>query len=232
MNLIKICSLIAFFFVALFLFIVGINKWNQNNKSNKPSDVAIAKNVIEKIDDILTGKTAYSYNLDYADPVLLNSRTIFFTGHINPGSTRRLLSQLSFLDSQDINKPINLYLNSLGGWVSNGMAIAEFIQSMKAKVNTIALGDCSSSCVLILAAGTGERIASDTTNISVHVTSNKEGEKYSGDLVDRLVLERFYKKHLSLPESWFPMKEERNYALLPEEALELKIIDKIISRND
>jgi ATP-dependent Clp protease protease subunit len=100
---------------------------------------------------------------------LLKDRIVFLDGEINDLSADLVVAQLLFLDGQDIEKDINLYINSPGGSVTAGLAIYDTIQHVKSDVQTICLGQAASMAALILTAGTaGKRMVLPSSRVLIH----------------------------------------------------------------
>jgi ATP-dependent Clp protease protease subunit len=90
---------------------------------------------------------------------LLKDRIVFLDGEINDISADLVVAQLLFLDGQETEKDINLYVNSPGGSVTAGLAIYDTIQHVKSDVQTICIGQAASMAALVLTAGTkGKRM--------------------------------------------------------------------------
>jgi ATP-dependent Clp protease protease subunit len=100
---------------------------------------------------------------------LLKDRIVFIDGEINDLTADLIVAQLLFLDGQDTDKDINLYINSPGGAVTAGLAIYDTIQYVKSDVQTICLGQAASMAALILAAGAkGKRMVLPSSRVLIH----------------------------------------------------------------
>jgi len=100
---------------------------------------------------------------------LLKERIIFITGGIDEGVADLVIAQLIFLEYEDPEKDITIYVNSPGGYVSAGLAIYDTMQFIKPDVNTICVGQAASMGAVILAAGTkGKRFALPHSRIMIH----------------------------------------------------------------
>ena len=93
---------------------------------------------------------------------LLKDRIVFLDGEINDIGADLVVAQLLFLDGQDTDKDINLYINSPGGAVTAGLAIYDTMQYLKSNIQTICLGQAASMAALILAAGKNGRQYKDS----------------------------------------------------------------------
>jgi ATP-dependent Clp protease protease subunit len=100
---------------------------------------------------------------------LLKDRIVFLDGEINDLSADLVVAQLLFLDGQDTEKDINLYINSPGGSVTAGLAIYDTIQYVKCDVQTICMGQAASMAALILTAGSqGKRFILPSARVLIH----------------------------------------------------------------
>jgi ATP-dependent Clp protease protease subunit len=100
---------------------------------------------------------------------LLKDRIVFIDGEINDLTADLVVAQLLFLDGQDTEKDINLYINSPGGSVTAGLAIYDTMQYVKSDVQTICLGQAASMAALILAAGApGKRMVLPSARVLIH----------------------------------------------------------------
>jgi ATP-dependent Clp protease protease subunit len=100
---------------------------------------------------------------------LLKDRIVFLDGEINDLTADLVVAQLLFLDGQDTEKDINLYINSPGGSVTAGLAIYDTIQHVKSDVQTICLGQAASMAALILTSGTaGKRMVLPSSRVLIH----------------------------------------------------------------
>jgi ATP-dependent Clp protease protease subunit len=100
---------------------------------------------------------------------LLKDRIVFLDGEINDLSADLVVAEMLFLDGQDTEKDINLYINSPGGSVTAGLAIYDTMQYVKSDVQTICLGQAASMAALILAAGAaGKRMVLPSSRVLIH----------------------------------------------------------------
>jgi ATP-dependent Clp endopeptidase proteolytic subunit ClpP len=164
---------------------------------------------------------------DINDPTL-KTRSIYITSYFNEYLSNNVISKLIYLD-QVKKDTINLYISSNGGWGGPAMAIIETIKNLKSPVNTIALGPCYSSATLILVSGTGKRYAYDKSIIMVHTNVDSSSKEYSFDKIYTQWYESIFHENCQLPDSWFPMTDNKTYYLSAQEALKFKIIDRILT---
>lgn len=100
---------------------------------------------------------------------LLNDRIIFLGEEVNATTASLVVAQLLYLEAQDPDKDIQLYINSPGGSVTDGMAIYDTMQYIKCDVSTICIGMAASMAAFLLASGTkGKRMALPYSNIMIH----------------------------------------------------------------
>lgn len=122
--------------------------------------------IIEKI-----GKSVHTFDIDTK---LYQNRIIYFSGEVTEESAKQTITQLLYLDSVD-DSDINLYINSCGGSVTDGLAIIDTINALKSKVNTVGLGMCASMGSVLLVSGTGVRKCTLNCQILLHTASSFNG---------------------------------------------------------
>ncbi|HFL8824258.1 MAG TPA: ATP-dependent Clp endopeptidase proteolytic subunit ClpP [Candidatus Azoamicus sp. OHIO1] len=167
---------------------------------------------------------------------LLKERIIFITGTISDHLASLIVSQLLFLESEDKNKDISIYINSPGGSVISGLAIYDTMQFIKPKINTITIGQACSMGALLLAAGTKDkRYSLPNSRIMIHQPLGG----YQGQASDiKIHAEEILKTKNKLNEilsyhtgqkiKKIEKDTERDNFMLPMEALKYGLIDKII----
>ncbi len=100
---------------------------------------------------------------------LLNDRIMFLGGAIDDNLANIIVAQLLFLESEDKNKPINLYINSPGGSVTSSMAILDTMNYVKPEIHTVCIGSAASAAAIILSSGAkGKRFALKNAEIMIH----------------------------------------------------------------
>jgi ATP-dependent Clp protease protease subunit len=182
-----------------------------------------------------TGRGERSYDI-YSR--LLKDRIVFVDGEIYDVTADLVVAQLLFLESQDPEKDIHLYINSPGGSVTAGLAIYDTIQYLKPAVQTICLGQAASMGALLLACGTrGKRAALPSSRILIH----QPWGGVSGQAVDigiqarelvrikRLIVQ-YFAEHAGKSAEEVERDLERDFYMSAEEALQYGIIDKILKR--
>jgi ATP-dependent Clp protease protease subunit len=167
---------------------------------------------------------------------LLMDRIVFLGAPINDDVANIIIAQLLFLDADNPDRDVYLYLNSPGGIVSAGMAIYDTIQFMKAPVNTICMGMAASMAAFLLAAGRkGKRSALPHARIMIHQPSGGA----SGTAADieiqakeilylRRKMNELFARHTGQTPEKIEQDVDRDRFMSAEEALEYGIIDKVI----
>lgn len=172
---------------------------------------------------------------------LLKDRIIFLGEEVNETTASLTVAQLLFLESEDPNKDIHLYINSPGGMVTAGYAIYDTMQYIKCDVSTICVGLAASMGAFLLAGGAkGKRLALPNAEIMIHQPSGgAKGQATEIEIVAENILKT--KQHLNeilaantgQPIEKVAADTERDHYMSAKEALEYGLIDKIIeSRND
>jgi ATP-dependent Clp protease protease subunit len=162
---------------------------------------------------------------------LLKDRIIFIGTPIDDNFANVIIAQLLFLESEDPEKDINLYINSPGGLVTSGLAIYDTMQYIKPAASTICIGQASSMGALLLAAGAkGKRLIhqpmggfqGQATDVDIHAREI---------LKMRERLNEILAKHTGQPLNQIQQDTERDYFLSGAQAKEYGIVDEIISRS-
>ncbi|MBM3326823.1 MAG: ATP-dependent Clp endopeptidase proteolytic subunit ClpP [Calditrichaeota bacterium] len=169
---------------------------------------------------------------------LLKERIVFIAGGIDDNVASLIIAQLIFLEAEDPDKDISLYINSPGGLVSSGMAIYDTMRYIKCDVATIAVGHAASMGALLLAAGAkSKRSALPNSRIIIHQPMGGiQGQAADIDIHARELLKTRDKLNAILAESTGqPLEKiakdtDRDYIMSAEEAKEYGIIDKVIAK--
>jgi ATP-dependent Clp protease, protease subunit len=169
---------------------------------------------------------------------LLRDNIVFVGMPIDDRIANTVIAQLLFLDAQDPDRDIYLYINSPGGYVASGLAIYDTMQYIRANVHTVCMGQAASMAAVLLAAGTkGKRSALPHTRIMIHQPAGgTEGqatdlEIYAKEIVymrERLV--DILAKHTGQDAERISRDSDRNFFMSAEEALAYGIIDQVITR--
>jgi ATP-dependent Clp protease protease subunit len=166
---------------------------------------------------------------------LLKDRIIFLGSEVNDDIANVIIAQMLFLESEDPDKDINLYINSPGGSVTAGLAIYDTMQYVKPPVSTICIGQAASMGAVLLAAGAqGKRYALPNARIMIHQLSGgyqgqasdieiqaKEALRLKARLNDILA------KHTRQPIERVEKDSDRDYFMGPGEAKEYGLIDEV-----
>lgn len=171
---------------------------------------------------------------------LLKDRIIFLGTPIDDDVANVVIAQLLFLESEDPDKDINLYINSPGGSVTAGLAIYDTMQYVKPPVSTICMGQAASMGALLLAAGApGKRYALPHARIMIHQPMGGfSGQATDIDIQAREILRLKQKlneilvHHTGQPIERIEKDTDRDYFMGPAEAKEYGIIDQVFVHHD
>lgn len=193
--------------------------------------MALVPYVIEQ-----TSKGERSYDI-YSR--LLKERIIFLGEEVNDASASVIVAQLLFLESEDPEKDIHLYINSPGGSVTAGMAIYDTMQFIKCDVSTVCIGMAASMGAFLLAGGTkGKRMALPNAEIMIHQPSGgAQGQATEIEISAKHILATKEKMARIMAENTgqdfdvVMADTERDNWKTAEEALEYGLIDRIITNH-
>ena len=171
---------------------------------------------------------------------LLNDRIIFLGEEINDVTASLVVAQLLYLEAQDPEKDISLYINSPGGSITSGMAIYDTMNFIKCDVSTICIGMAASMASFLLAAGTkGKRIALPNSEIMIHQPlGGMQGQasdiKIHADHILRIKdkMNRLLSEMTGQPFERVVADTDRDNYLTPEQALEYGLIDKVFDKRN
>jgi ATP-dependent Clp protease protease subunit len=167
---------------------------------------------------------------------LLKDRIVFIGTPIDDDVANIVIAQLLFLESEDPDKDISIYVNSPGGSVTSGLAIYDTMQYVKASVSTICLGQAASMAAVLLASGAkGKRFAVPNARIMIHQLSGG----FSGQASDieiqarealrlKRTLDEILAKHTGQPIDRISKDTDRDYFMSPDEAKSYGLIDEVI----
>lgn len=167
---------------------------------------------------------------------LLSERIIFLGTPINDQVANLVIAQLLYLDSEDEEKDIYLYINSPGGSITAGLAIYDTMQYVKSDIVTICIGQCASMATVLVAAGTpGKRFALPNSRVMLHqpwggVEGTAQDIQIHAKEILRLkeIVNQILVQHTGQPISKIEQDTQRDFFMSAEEALNYGIIDKII----
>jgi ATP-dependent Clp protease, protease subunit len=168
---------------------------------------------------------------------LLKDRIVFLGTEIDDGVANAVIAQLLFLESQDKEKDITMYINSPGGSVTAGLAIYDTMQYIQPKVSTVCIGMAASMGAVLLAAGApGKRFALPNAEIMIHqVLGGVKGQasdiKIHAEriLAVRENLNEILAKHTGQPVKSVATDTERDNFMTAKEALKYGLVDKVIN---
>ena len=170
---------------------------------------------------------------------LLKDRIIFLGAPIDDVFSNLIIAQLLFLEAEDPEKDINLYINSPGGSVTAGLGIYDTMQYVKSPITTICLGQAASMGALLLAAGTkGKRFALPNARVMIHQPMGGfQGQATEIDIHAREILKireqlnDILANHCGQPLDKIAQDTERDYFMSGNEAKEYGLIDEVIVRS-
>ena len=171
---------------------------------------------------------------------LLKDRIIFLGTGVDDNVANAIIAQMLFLESDEPDQDIYLYVNSPGGQVSSGMAIYDTMQYIKPDVQTICIGQAASMGALLLAAGAKEkRFALPHARIMIHQpTGGYQGQSTDIEIqakeITRIrdILDIILAKHSDQDPKKVRKDTERDHYMTGEEALEYGLIDKLITKRE
>ena len=182
-----------------------------------------------------TGRGERSYDLFSR---LLRDRIIFLTGEVNDQSASLVIGQLLFLESENPDKDIYLYINSPGGSVTAGMGIYDTMKFIRPKVNTICVGLAASMGAFLLSSG-DRRYALPHSRVMIHQPlGGTQGQATEIEIAAREILRtheelnRILAKNTGKSLEEVSRDTERDYWLRAEEALEYGLIDQIFTTRE
>ncbi len=169
---------------------------------------------------------------------LLKERIVFIGTPINDDIANLVIAQLLFLESENPEKDISLYINSPGGVVTAGLAIYDTIQYVKPDVSTICVGQAASAAALLLAAGKkNKRYSLPNARILIHqVMGGAEGQAADVEIQTKEMLRiknqtnQILSKHTGQPLAKIEKDTDRDFFMSPEDGKKYGIIDKIIEK--
>ncbi|MBQ6029857.1 MAG: ATP-dependent Clp protease proteolytic subunit [Treponema sp.] len=167
---------------------------------------------------------------------LLKDRIVFVDGEINDATADLVVAQLLFLESENPDKDINMYINSPGGSVTAGLAIYDTMQYVHCPIQTICLGQAASMAAILLAAGTkGKRIALPSSRVMIHQPRGGVGGQESDIAIQAKEIVRLKKLSIEYLASATGQSEktiakdmERDFYMPAKDALEYGIIDQVM----
>jgi ATP-dependent Clp protease protease subunit len=183
-----------------------------------------------------TGSGERSYDI-YSR--LLKDRIVFIDGEITDLTADLVVAQLLFLESQDPERDISIYINSPGGSVTAGLAVYDTIQHIKPDVQTICLGQAASMGAVLLACGCpGKRLALPSSRIMIHqpwggVQGQARDISIQAQELIRIkkMLTQYFAQHTGKTVEQVTADMERDYYMSPQEAKDYGLVDSILIRD-
>ena len=171
---------------------------------------------------------------------LLKDRIIMMSGEVNDVMSNLIVSQLLFLESEDPDKDIYIYINSPGGSITAGMAIYDTMQYIKPDVSTICIGMAASMGAFLLSAGAkGKRFALPNSEIMIHQPlGGYQGQATDIEIHSRRMLKikeslnTILSENTNQPLEKVKADTERDYFMSAEEAKNYGLVDKVITKNE
>ena len=169
---------------------------------------------------------------------LLKDRIIFLDGDITDASADLVVAQLLFLDGQDTEKDINLYINSPGGSVTAGLAIYDTMQYLKSNIQTICVGQAASMAALILAAGSEKkRYVLPSSRVLIHQPwGGAQGQARDIGIQSKVIIRlkkltiNYFAKHTGKSVEQIAADMERDFYMSAEDAVAYGAADSILTR--
>ncbi|MCG8490142.1 MAG: ATP-dependent Clp endopeptidase proteolytic subunit ClpP [Sneathiellales bacterium] len=169
---------------------------------------------------------------------LLKERIVFITGQVHDGMASLITAQLLFLEAENPNKPISMYINSPGGVVTSGLAMYDTMQYIKPEIATVCIGQAASMGSFLLTAGTkGQRFALPNARVMIHQPSGgAQGQATDIEIQAREILKirarlnDLYVQHTGQDLETIERSMERDNFMTAEEAKEFGLIDEVVSQ--
>jgi len=170
--------------------------------------------------------------------LLLRERIVFLGMPINDQVANLIIAQLLYLDREDPDKDISLYINCPGGVISAGLAIYDTMQIIRPDVSTICVGLAASMGTVLLAAGTkGKRYALPNATIHMHqAVGGAQGQASDIEIAAREImrlqemLRNLLAKHTGQPVEKIIHDTDRDFYLSPEQAIQYHLVDEILAK--
>jgi ATP-dependent Clp protease protease subunit len=182
-----------------------------------------------------TGRGERSYDI-YSR--LLKERIIFLGTEINDDVSNLIIAQLLFLQSEDAEKDISMYINSPGGVVTAGMAIYDTMQFVKCPITTYCMGQAASMGAVLLAAGTkGKRFALPNSRIMIHQPlGGSQGQATDIEIQTKEILRmkrrlnEILADHTGKPLKTIEKDTDRDFFMSAEEAVKYGLVDEVVTK--
>ena len=170
--------------------------------------------------------------------LLLKERIIFLGTPINDQMANLIIAQLLYLEREDPDKDISLYIHSPGGYISSGLAIYDTMQLIRSDVSTICVGMAASMATVLLCAGAkGKRYALPNSTIHIHqAEGGVSGQASDIEIAAREILRNqeiirnILAKHTGQPVERIARDSDRNFYMNADQAMEYGIVDEILTK--
>ena len=204
----------------------------QRAQRTEPQDIGLIPMVIET-----TGRGERAFDI-YSR--LLKERVVFMVGGVDDHIANLVVAQLLFLESENPDKDVHLYINSPGGSVTSGLAIYDTMQFIRPDVSTVCIGQAASMGAMILAGGAADkRFALPHARIMIHQPwGGFQGQATDIDIHAREILQlrerlnEIFAQHTGRDLEEIQRDTERDNFMGSEDAAEYGIVDKVISQRE
>ncbi|MCR5436485.1 MAG: ATP-dependent Clp protease proteolytic subunit [Treponema sp.] len=167
---------------------------------------------------------------------LLRDRIVFINGEINDDTADLAIAQILFLESENPEKDISIYINSPGGSVTAGLALYDTMQYVKCDIQTICMGQAASMAAILLAAGTeGKRYALPSSRVMIHQPrGGVEGQESDISILAKEIIRlkklsiEYLAKHTKKPFDQVAEDIERDFYMTAEDAKKYGVIDHVM----
>jgi len=170
--------------------------------------------------------------------LLLKERIVFLGTPINDQIANLIIAQLLYLEREDPDKDISVYIHSPGGYISSGLAIYDTMQLLRCDISTICVGMTASMATVLLCAGTkGKRYALPNSTIHIHqAEGGVSGQAADIEIAAREILRNqelirnILAKHTGQPVERIARDSDRNFYMNAQQAMEYGIVDEILTK--
>ncbi|MEZ5699351.1 MAG: ATP-dependent Clp endopeptidase proteolytic subunit ClpP [Nitrosomonas sp.] len=208
------------------------NKFEWQQEMMTPRNLGLIPMVIET-----SGRGERAYDI-YSR--LLKERVVFLVGPVNETTANLVVAQLLFLESENAEKDIHLYINSPGGMVSAGLAIYDTMQYIKSDISTLCIGQAASMGALLLTAGAkGKRYCLPNSRVMIHQPlGGFQGQASDIEIHAREILylrsrlNEIMAKHTSQTVSVIEKDTDRDNFLSAEESVNYGLVDAVLTHRD
>ena len=171
---------------------------------------------------------------------LLKDRIVFIDGEIRDVTADLVVAQLLFLESEDPERDISVYINSPGGSVTSGLAIYDTMQYIKSDIQTICMGQAASMGALLLTGGApGKRLALPSSRILIHQPwGGVQGQASDIAIQAREIIRlkkltiEYFARHTGKSEKVIAQDLERDFFMSADEGVKYNLIDRVLERKD